>query len=331
MESLNPHRFCVAPMMDWTDRHCRFFHRQLSRHAHLYTEMVTTGALINGEPKRFLRFDPAEHPVALQLGGNDPDELAHCAELAGDFGYQEVNLNCGCPSDRVQEGRFGACLMRDPRRVALCVAAMSKATDLPITVKNRIGVDDSEEYEFLKRFVSTVADAGCETFVIHARKAWLNGLSPKENREIPPLRYEVVYRLKQEFPWLNIIINGGIKTLDECEQHLNQVDGVMLGREAYENPYLLAGVDRRLFGSSAESVTREQALLPLRGYFERECKRNVSLHHITRHILGLFRGQPGGRAFRRVLSEGVSEPNAAWSLVEEALAAMESTPVSLAA
>ncbi|MCI0749593.1 MAG: tRNA dihydrouridine(20/20a) synthase DusA [Nevskiales bacterium] len=328
----SPHRFCVAPMMEWTDRHCRYFHRQLSRHARLYTEMVPTGALIHGEPKLSLRFDPAEHPVALQLGGNDPDELAQCAELGDRFGYHEINLNCGCPSDRVQEGRFGACLMRDPQRVADCIAAMRKATDRPVTVKNRIGVDDSRDYEFLRRFVSIVAEAGCETFIIHARKAWLHGLSPKENREIPPLQYELVYRLKQEFPQLTIVINGGIKSLDECAQHLQQVDGVMLGREVYENPYLLAAVDPALFNAGIEPIARDAALRALRPYVERELARGAGLHHITRHVLGLYRGQPGGRGFRRLLAEGASRPHEVnWTLIEEALATVESAALSLAA
>ena len=293
-------------MMDWTDRHCRYFHRLLTRRARLYTEMVTTGAILFGDAPRHLEFDDVEHPVALQLGGSEPDALARCAETGERFGYQEINLNCGCPSDRVQEGRFGACLMREPERVAASVRAMRRATSLPVTVKSRIGVDDSEEYEFLRRFVDTVAQAGCTTFVVHARKAWLKGLSPKENREIPPLRYEIVYRLKQELPQLTVILNGGVKTLDECEQHLRQVDGVMLGREAYENPYLLAQVDHRLFGETAPTPGRAEVMARLREYAARELAAGAQLGHITRHILGLFRGLPGGRAFRRALSEGAA-------------------------
>jgi tRNA-dihydrouridine synthase A len=297
------HRFCVAPMMDWTDRHCRYFHRLLSQHARLYTEMVHTGAILYGDTGRHLRFDPAEHPVALQLGGAEPADLARCAEIAELHGYDEVNLNCGCPSDRVQEGRFGACLMREPGRVADSVRAMRTATRLPVTVKCRIGIDDSEEYDFLRSFVETVAAAGCDTFIVHARKAWLQGLSPKENREIPPLRYEVVYRLKQEFPALRIVLNGGIRSIGECQQHLEHVDGVMLGREAYENPWLLASVDHALFGGDA-APTREQVLLRLRPYIARELEHGTALGQITRHVLGLYRGLPGGRAFRRALSEG---------------------------
>lgn len=316
------HRFCVAPMLDWTDRHCRFFLRQLSRHARMYTEMLTTGAILHSAP-RLLRFNPQEHPLALQLGGSDPDELARCAEIGEQFGYDEININCGCPSDRVQEGRFGACLMREPRRVAEGVATMSKATNLPITVKTRIGIDNSEDYVFLRRFVETVADAGCYTFIIHARKAWLQGLSPKENREIPPLNYDTVYRLKQEFPQLTIVINGGIQTLDECEQHLQQVDGVMLGREIYDNPYRLAQVDHRLYGDPLPPPSREQVIQRLMPYIENELRVGTGLCHITRHILGLYRNQPGGRAFRRVLSENGPKLGAGLDVLKAALAEVE--------
>ncbi|MGH8457354.1 MAG: tRNA dihydrouridine(20/20a) synthase DusA [Stenotrophobium sp.] len=297
-------------MMDWTDRHCRYFLRLLSRHARLYTEMITTGAIINGERQRILRFDRSEHPVALQLGGCDPDALARCAEIGEQFGYDEINLNCGCPSDRVIDGRFGACLMRKPDLVAECVAIMSKVTSLPVTVKNRIGIDNTEEYRFLRHFVETVAEAGCETFIIHARKAWLTGLSPKENREIPPLRYEVVYRLKQDFPQLNIVINGGIKTLDECSEHLRHVDGVMLGREPYENPWMMSQVDEQLFGARASTLTRMDALRRFMPYVQRELDAGTPLAHITKHILGLFRSEHGGRAFRRVISERACKPGA---------------------
>lgn len=281
--------------------------------------MITTGALIHGDADRYLAFNASEHPVALQLGGAEPDALARCAEMAERYGYDEVNLNCGCPSDRVQVGRFGACLMKEPATVAAAVSAMQRATRLPVTVKHRIGVDDCEDWPFLKHFVETVAAAGCTTFIVHARKAWLKGLSPKENRDIPPLTYEHVYRLKQTFPQLTIVINGGIKTLEECAQHLREVDGVMLGREPYENPWLLAGVDAALFGSEAPVATREAALRRMQPYIETSLKRGVPMGAITRHMLGLYRGQPGGRAFRRVLSEGVHKPGANWALLEKAL------------
>lgn len=312
-------------MMDWTDRHDRYFLRQLTQRARLYTEMIATGALIHGDRARFLRFDRAEHPVALQLGGSDPAALAQCAAFGQQAGYVEINLNCGCPSDRVQEARFGACLMQDPARVAAGVAAMRAAVDVPVTVKCRIGVDDSEEYAFLRRFVETVAAAGCQTFVVHARKAWLSGLSPKENREIPPLRYEVVYRLKQDFPALRIVINGGIRTLEACVEHLRHVDGVMLGREAYENPWLMAEADARLFGDTPAGATREQVLRRMTPYIARELAEGTPLAHITRHLLGLYRGQPGGRAFRRVISQQAHRPGAGIEVLEAALAEIESS------
>ncbi len=305
--------------MDWTDRHCRYFWRGLTRQARIYTEMITTSALIHGDSARFLSFDAAEHPLALQLGGSETDALARCAEMAEQYGYDEVNLNCGCPSDRVTTGRFGACLMNEPETVAKAVTAMRRATALPVTVKHRIGVDDSEDYPFLKRFVETVAAAGCTTFIVHARKAWLKGLSPKENREVPPLTYEHVYRLKAEFPQLTIVINGGIKTLSQCTEQLALVDGVMLGREPYENPWMLATVDSTLFAAEDPSQSRAEALQRLQPYVEASLARGVPLAAITRHLLGLFRGQPGGRAFRRVLSEGVHRPGAQWPLLEKAL------------
>ena len=319
MTALSPYRFSVAPMMDWTDRHCRYFLRLLSRHTRLYTEMVNTGAILRGDAGRHLRFDPSEHALALQLGGSEPQALAQSAAIGAEYGYDEINLNCGCPSDRVQEGRFGACLMAEPQRVAAAVAAMRAACNIPVTVKCRIGIDDSEDYVFLRAFVETVAAAGCEVFVIHARKAWLSGLSPKENREIPPLRYEQVYQLKQEFPQLAIAINGGIRTLEDCEQHLRHVDGVMLGREAYENPYLLAQVDQRLFGDTQAPPTRAEAAMRLRPYVERELAGGTPLGQITRHILGLYKGQPGGRAFRRHLSEHAHRKQAGWAVIEDAL------------
>nr|WP_255495721.1 tRNA dihydrouridine(20/20a) synthase DusA [Sinimarinibacterium sp. NLF-5-8] len=321
----SPWRFCVAPMMDWTDRHCRYFLRQMSAHARLYTEMVCTPALIHGPRKRLLQFDRSEHPIALQLGGSDPGELAQCAEWGEQWGYDEINLNCGCPSDRVQEGRFGACLMLEPRLVAQCVQAMRAATSLPVTVKHRVGVDDSEDYAFMHHFVETVAAAGCEVFIVHARKAWLKGLSPKENREIPPLTYDLVQRLKQDFPQLTIVINGGIKTLAQCADHLQTLDGVMLGREVYEHPYLLAQVDQHLFGSARVAPSRHQVIELLMPYVERELASGAQLKHITRHILGLFRGQPGGRAFRRTLSEGACQQGASLELLEDALADVDAT------
>lgn len=324
-------RFSVAPMMDWTDRHCRYFLRLLSRHTRLYTEMVNTGAILRGDAGRHLRFDASEHVVALQLGGSEPEALARSAAIGAQYGYDEINLNCGCPSDRVQEGRFGACLMAEPRRVAEAVAAMRAACAVPVTVKCRIGIDDSEDYVFLRAFVETVAAAGCAVFVVHARKAWLSGLSPKENREIPPLRYEQVYRLKQEFPQLTIAINGGIRSLEDCERHLQHVDGVMLGREAYENPYLLAQVDRRLFGDTRMPPSRTDAALALRPYVEQELAAGTPLGQITRHILGLYKGQPGGRAFRRHLSEHAHRRGAAWPVVEDALALTERPTASAAA
>ena len=323
LAAASPWRFCVAPMLDWTDRHCRFFLRQMSRHTRLYTEMINTGAIVHGARARFLRFNPAEHPVALQFGGSELDEIRQAAELAAHYGYDEINLNCGCPSDRVQEGRFGACMMKEPDHVAAAVRTMRAATDLPVTVKHRIGVDDSEDYPFMRHFVETVAAAGCEVFIVHARKAWLKGLSPKENREIPPLKYELVYRLKQEFPQLTIVINGGIKTLDECDEHLKHVDGVMLGREIYENPYLLSAVDARLFGDHHPMPSRHEVIDRLKYYAMDEMDRGAALQHITRHILGLYRGLPGGRAFRRVLSQGAIHGSTDIELLDDALAEVE--------
>ncbi|WP_024299938.1 tRNA dihydrouridine(20/20a) synthase DusA [Methylomicrobium lacus] len=307
-------------MLDWTDRHCRFFLRLISKQALLYTEMVTTGALLHGDRQRFLQFDPSEHPLALQLGGSDPAGLAACAKMAEDFGYDEVNLNVGCPSDRVQSGSFGACLMAEPELVAECVGAMRKAVSIPVTVKSRIGIDDRDSYEELIKFIGTVAEAGCDTFIVHARKAWLKGLSPKQNREVPPLRYDTVYRLKQDFPTLQIVLNGGITTLDQAEDVLgNGVDGVMVGREAYHNPYILAEVDRRLFGASAEVFTRAEIIEKLLPYIEQQRAEGVRLHSITRHILGLFHGEPGARSWRRHLSEHAVKYDADASVVREAL------------
>ncbi len=316
-------RFCIAPMMDWTDRHDRYFLRLITRHALLYTEMVTTGAILHGDRERLLGYDPAEQPLVLQLGGSDPVELAACAVIAEDLGYREVNLNVGCPSDRVQSGRFGACLMAEPELVAECVAAMQAAVDIPVTVKTRIGIDDKDSYAELTHFVAVNATAGCRTFIIHARKAWLKGLSPKQNREIPPLRYEVVYQLKEDFPELEIVINGGISTLDQVQEHLEVVDGVMLGRAAYQNPYVLAQVDRRFFAETKNTPTRHQIIERLIPYVEQQLCRGVYLSSITRHILGLFQGQPGARTWRRYLSENTHRPGAGAEVI---LAALQRVP-----
>ena len=313
------HAFTVAPMLDWTDRHCRYFHRLISQHAFLYTEMVTTGALIHGDHRRFLQFNAPENPVAFQLGGSNPRDLAICAKMIEDYGYDEVNLNVGCPSDRVQNGRFGACLMAEPSLVAECVAAMAQAVSIPVTVKSRIGIDERDSYEELVHFVATVADAGCETFIIHARKAWLSGLSPKQNRDIPPLRYDVVYQLKQDFPQLEIILNGGITTLDQAEAVLQHFDGVMVGREAYHNPYLLADVDRRFYGESKEPQSREMIFRLLVPYIQQQLEDGVRLNSISRHILGLFHGEPGARGWRRHLSENVCKPGADIKVILDAL------------
>lgn len=319
-------------MMEWTDRFCRQFHRQFSGDARLYTEMVTTGALLHGDVARHLRFDAAEHPVALQLGGSDPDALARCAELGERYGYDEINLNCGCPSDRVQTGCFGAVLMKDAPLVARCIKAMKAATGKPVTIKHRLGVDDLEGWDFIRAFVETVAEAGCEVFVVHARKAWLSGLSPKENREIPPLDYPMVYRLKQAFPQLTIAINGGIKTADECARHLQHVDGVMIGREAYENPYALAEMQARLFDGQDEPLLDRTAVLErYLPYVEAELRAGTPLARITRHILGLYRGQPGGRAFRRVLSEKAHRNGAGIEVLRQALDEVERDDLSEAA
>jgi tRNA-dihydrouridine synthase A len=312
-------RLNVAPMLDWTDRHCRYFLRLLTRHARLYTEMVTTGAVLRGDRERMLAYHPAEHPLALQLGGSDPDELARCARIAAEFGYDELNLNVGCPSDRVQSGRFGACLMAEPDLVARCVAAMRAAVDLPVTVKTRIGIDDRDSYPDLVDFVARVANGGCEAFIIHARKAWLSGLSPRENREIPPLRHEVVYRLKQDFPALTIVLNGGLIDLDQVAEALRQVDGVMIGRAAYENPYLLAEVDRRFFASTAPQKTRIQIIEDFFPYAEAELRMGTPLQAMTRHLLGLFHGVPGARAWRRHLSENAHRRGAGLDVLEAAL------------
>lgn len=316
------HRLSIAPMMDWTDRHDRFFLRLISRNALLYTEMVTAAAILHGDRQRLLSFNkPEEHPVALQLGGSDPQQLAEAARIGTDFGYDEINLNCGCPSDRVQSGQFGACLMNTPEIVAAGVQAMRQVTHLPITVKCRIGIDDSEEYAFLRQFVDIVADAGCTIFIIHARKAWLNGLSPKENRDIPPLRYEVVYQLKQDRPDLTILINGGIKTSQACQAHLTYVDGVMIGREAYQNPWILTEIEQSLFGAVAD-YNRADIARKMIPYMERMAAEfGTPARAITRHMLGLYNHQPGGRQWRRILTEGARDGEAPAQLIERALAA----------
>ncbi len=316
-------RFSVAPMMDWTDKHCRMFHRVLSKEALLYTEMVTTGALIYGDAKRHLSYNQDEHPVALQLGGSDPKELAICAKMAEEYGYDEVNLNVGCPSDRVQNNMIGACLMEFPQRVRDCLTAMQEAVSIPVTVKHRLGIDDLDTDELLHAFVDTVRESGCKTFIVHARKAILQGLSPKENRDIPPLEYDRVYRVKEAFPSLEIIINGGIKTLAECETHLEHLDGVMIGREAYHNPYMLAMVDNALYGSSSPIQSRIEVLQAYLPYFESELAAGTPLSHISRHILGLFHSVKGGKQFRRVISEQAHKPGAGLSVIEDALARVQ--------
>ncbi|GGX99724.1 tRNA dihydrouridine(20/20a) synthase DusA [Massilia dura] len=300
-------RISVAPMMDWTDRHCRVFHRHITKHTWLYTEMVTTGALVYGDVERHLRFNDEEHPVALQLGGSDPKDLATSAKLGEKWGYDEINLNCGCPSERVQKGAFGACLMAEPELVSDCVKAMRDAVSIDVTVKHRIGIDETESYDFVRDFVGKVADAGCTTFIVHARNAILKGLSPKENREIPPLKYEYAYRLKRDFPQFEILINGGIKTEAEIDAHLAHVDGVMLGREAYHNPYLMATFDSKYYGDTAPVKNREEVLRAMMPYIAaqlaKEGGRGLKLNTITRHMLGLMQGLPGARQFRQTLSD----------------------------
>ena len=316
-------RLSVAPMMDWTDSHCRAFHRVLAPHARLYSEMVHANAVIHGDRRRLLAMDPSEHPVALQLGGSEPDLLAEAARIGAGHGFDEINLNCGCPSDRVQAGRFGACLMREPGLVADSVAAMISALapehgGVAVTVKCRLGVEDDHDWGRFIAFIDTIAAAGCRMFVVHARNAWLQGLSPKENREVPPLRYDWAYRLKRERPALQVVVNGGIADAAEAAAHLDHVDGAMLGRAAYHTPWLLHELEVAWFGGSLRS--RGELLRAYRPYVEAQLAQGVSLKHIARHVLGLFAGQPGGRAFRQVLSEGAHRPGADWALVERALA-----------
>jgi tRNA-dihydrouridine synthase A len=310
-------------MMEWTDRHERYFLRLIARHVRLYTEMIPTGAILHGDVDRFLRFDPAEHPVALQLGGADPDDLARCAEIGQRFGYDEINLNVGCPSGRVQNARFGACLMAEPDLVARCVAAMARAVDVPVTVKTRIGIDHQDSYGFLARLVEAVAASGCRTLILHARKAILAGLNPKQNREIPPLRYDVVHRVKRDVPKLTVVVNGGIRTLDQAQAQLAEVDGVMVGREAYQNPYCLAAWQRQLLGTRGRVPSREEVVAELLPYVERELAEGTPLKAITRHLMGLFNGLPGARAWRRHLSEAAHRPGAGTEVIREALARVE--------
>ncbi|WP_221795457.1 tRNA dihydrouridine(20/20a) synthase DusA [Oceanobacter mangrovi] len=322
-------RFTTAPMMDWSDRHCRYFWRQLSKDAVLYTEMVTTGALIHGNRERFLEYNDIEHPLALQLGGSKPDELAQCARFAEEWGYDEVNLNVGCPSDRVQNNMIGACLMGHPQLVADCIKAMMDSCTIPVTIKHRIGIDELDSYEYMRDFVGTIAETGCNVFIVHARKAILQGLSPKENREIPPLKYDYVYRLKQEFPELEILINGGLQTHEQCQQALQHVDGVMLGREAYHSPEVLMQVDQRYYQQTNEAALTEvageqkaAAIRALYPYIEEQLQQGALLHHISRHTLGLFQAQSGARLYRRHLSENAHKKGAGPEVMDAALAHM---------
>jgi len=315
------HRLCTAPMMDWSDRHCRYFFRQLAPHARLYTEMVGTGALLHGDPARHLDFDAAEHPLALQLGGSEPDDLARCAALAARWGYDEINLNVGCPSERVQKGAFGACLMAEPRLVAECLRALRDASGCAVSVKHRTGIDRVESYAFLRDFVGCVADAGCTIFIVHARNAWLKGLSPKENRDVPPLRYDFVQRLKREFPALTIVLNGGLTDLAAIEAQLQDVDGVMLGRAAYHDSWLLAQADTQLFGARARS--RAEVVQAMRAYAERQRAQGVALRQIARHMLGLYHGMPRARLWRRLLSDAARLAANDPALLSEALEHVE--------
>jgi tRNA-dihydrouridine synthase A len=314
------HRFCVAPMMEWTDRHCRFFHRLLTRRALIYTEMLTTGAVLHGDRARLLGFDPFEHPVALQLGGCDPRELAQSARIGEDFGYDEINLNVGCPSDRVQEGRFGACLMAEPSLVGDCVGAMKAAVKVPVTVKCRIGIDEQNPDEALFAFTNAIKIAGVDALIVHARKAWLKGLSPRENREVPPLDYARVHQLKAVYPELAIVLNGGIAAVDQAQVELGALDGVMMGRAAYQEPWRLLDVDPLIFGAPAPFASSKDAAVGLIPYIERELDRGVRLHTITRHVLGLFRTVPGARAFRRHLATEAVKPGAGATVMADALA-----------
>ncbi|MGO2012629.1 MAG: tRNA dihydrouridine(20/20a) synthase DusA [Pseudoalteromonas sp.] len=311
-------RFSVAPMLDWTDRHCRTFHRKMTKHTVLYTEMITTGAILFGRGD-YLHFNHHENPVALQLGGSDPDDLAKCAKLAAERDYDEINLNVGCPSDRVKKGRFGACLMGEPALVAECVAAMKAEVDIPVTVKTRIGIDEQDSYEFLCALIEASHKVGCNDFIIHARKAWLSGLSPKENRDVPPLDYPRVYQLKKDYPQLDLSINGGVKTIADSLTHLNQIDGVMIGREAYSNPFILSEVDEKIYGDSPFILSRHDVVRAMYDYIEDEMRQGANFWHIARHMLGIFQGQPGARGFRRHLSENGHGKQADLSVMDKAL------------
>lgn len=325
MKKAPAHKFSIAPMMEWTDRHCRFFHRTITSRALLYTEMVTADAIIHGDQERLLGFSKEEHPLALQLGGSDPEKLQEATEIANEFGYDEINLNVGCPSDRVQNGAFGACLMREPELVRECMTAIDEVADMPVTVKCRIGVDDMDDDEGLQNFVDVVKGSGVKTFIIHARKAWLQGLSPKQNREVPPLNYERVYKLKAEHPELTIIINGGIETLEQASDHLEKVDGVMMGRAAYHTPYILERVDKRMFFEYPEKKSRfdiAEAMIP---YIERELEKGTRLHQITRHMLGLFHGEANARAYRRILSTEANKEGAGLEVYNAALDSVRHT------
>ena len=315
--------FAVAPMMDWTDRHCRVFHRALTRHALLYTEMVTALAIKHGDREKLLGFDQIEQPSALQLGGSDPALLAEASKIGEDFGYCEINLNVGCPSDRVQGGHFGACLMAEPKLVADCIAAMQSAVKIPITVKCRIGIDDQDEEQALQNFVETVAAAGCKTFIVHARKAWLQGLSPKENREIPPLNYDRVHRLKKSLPQLSIVLNGGLETLEQAAPHLETLDGVMLGRSAYHMPWILNDVDPTYANEQPQHPTRRDVVLAMLPYIEEQLQAGLYLHRVTRHMLGLYHAQPGGRMWRQIISTEACKPGADTSVLLRALDVVE--------
>lgn len=321
-------RFTLAPMMEWSTSDCRTFWRLLTKKAVLYSEMVTTGALLHGDKTRLLDYNACENPLALQLGGSNPRDLAECSKIAEAWGYDEVNLNCGCPSDRVQNGMIGACLMAEPELVAECIAAMQNAVKIPVTVKHRIGIDDMEDYEGLTKFVSTIAATGCNTFIVHARKAWLKGLSPKENREIPPLQYDKVYQLKQDFPHLEIIINGGITSVAQSQQLLGHVDGVMLGREPYSNPYMLAEVDQRIYGVDRPVPSRAQVIEGFMDYCREQLAKGTRLNHLTRHILGLYAGMSGARQFRRIISEQAHKPGAGIEVLEHALEAINELPLA---
>ena len=312
-------KFCIAPMLDWTDRHERYFLRLISQRMLLYTEMVTTGAILFGDREKYLSFDETEHPVALQLGGSDPDALASCAKIAETMGYDEVNLNVGCPSERVKSGNFGACLMMTPEIVANCVAEMKSAVSLPVTVKHRIGVDQHDSWDQLCEFIESISEQGCDAFIVHARKAWLQGLSPKQNRDIPPLNYEMVHRLKKTYPDTEFVINGGFKDVGEALQQLDHLDGVMMGREAYHNPYILRAVDEKYFKEKTELLSRHEILEKFKPYVLKELSAGTRLNSVTRHIMGLFHGMPGARLWRRHLSENATKKDADWSVIDEAL------------